>query len=144
VTHATGVFRPQLTPRGEGQTASDLTLDRMGLTKVFTGDLEGTGEGQMLTGAAPQTGMSRWMGPIAGIAAGLGIAALLFSGLWAVALFGGLFGIIMGINSRANRGNYYSRGPWGGGGFGGGGFGGGGFGGGGGGGFGGGGASGGW
>jgi predicted lipid-binding transport protein (Tim44 family) len=26
--------------------------------------------------AAPQTGMSRWMGPIAGIAAGLGIAAL--------------------------------------------------------------------
>lgn len=77
----------------------------------------------------------------------LGIAALLFSGVWAVALFGGLFGIIMGMNSRANRGNYYSSGPWGGGGFGGGGgggFGGGGFGGGGGGGFGGGGASGGW
>ncbi|HEV7351946.1 MAG TPA: DUF3224 domain-containing protein [Brevundimonas sp.] len=57
MSHAIGVFRPQLTPRGEGQTASDLTLDRMGLTKTFTGDLEATGEGQMLTGAAPQTGM---------------------------------------------------------------------------------------
>ena len=77
----------------------------------------------------------------------LGIAALVFSGALAAAMIGGLFGIIMGMGSRANRGNYYSSGPWGGGGFGGGGgggFGGGGFGGGGGGGFGGGGASGGW
>jgi uncharacterized protein len=73
-----------------------------------------------------------------------GIAALVFSGALAAAMIGGLFGIIMGMGSHANRGNYYSRGPWGGGGFGGGGFGGGGFGGGGGGGFGGGGASGGW
>ncbi len=76
-----------------------------------------------------------------------GIAALVFSGALAAAMIGGLFGIIMGMGSSANRGNYYSSGPWGGGGFGGGGgggFGGGGFGGGGGGGFGGGGASGGW
>jgi uncharacterized protein len=85
-----------------------------------------------------------------------GIAALVFSGALAAAMIGGLFGIVMGMGSKANRGNYYSRGrrgPWdggfggggfGGGGFGGGGFGGGGFGGGGGGGFGGGGASGGW
>jgi uncharacterized protein len=80
-----------------------------------------------------------------------GIAALVFSGALAAAMLGGLVGIIMGMGSQANRGNYYSRGPWGGGGFGGGGggfggggFGGGGFGGGGGGGFGGGGASGGW
>ena len=76
----------------------------------------------------------------------LGIAALVFSGALTAAMLGGLFGIIMGMGSRANRGNYYSSGPWGGGfgGGGGGGFGGGGFGGGGGGGFGGGGASGGW
>ena len=81
-----------------------------------------------------------------------GIAVLVFSGALAAAMLGGLVGIIMGMGSDANRGNYYSRGPWGGGGFGGGGgggfggggFGGGGFGGGGGGGFGGGGASGGW
>ena len=76
----------------------------------------------------------------------LGIAALVFSGALTAAMLGGLFGIIMGMGSRANRGNYYSSGPWGGGfgGGGGGGFGGGGFGGGGCGGFGGGGASGGW
>ena len=76
----------------------------------------------------------------------LGIAALVFSGALTAAMLGGLFGIIMGMGSSANRGNYYSSGPWGCG-FGGGGvggFGGGGFGGGGGGGFGGGGASGGW
>ena len=74
----------------------------------------------------------------------LGIAALVFSGALTAAMLGGLFGIIMGMGSRANRGNYYSSGPWGGGfgGGGGGGFGGGGFGGGGGCGFGGGGASG--
>ena len=71
-----------------------------------------------------------------------GIAALVLSGALATAMFVALFGIIVGMGSRANRGNYYSSGPWGGGGFGGGG--GGGFGGGGGGGFGGGGASGGW
>ena len=76
-----------------------------------------------------------------------GIAALVLSGALKTAMFVALFGFIVGMNSRANRGNYYSSGPWGGGGFGGGGgggFGGGGFGGGGGGGFGGGGASGGW
>jgi uncharacterized protein len=76
-----------------------------------------------------------------------GIAALVLSGALKTAMFVALFGFIVGMGSRANRGNYYSSGPWGGGGFGGGGgggFGGGGFGGGGGGGFGGGGASGGW
>jgi len=76
-----------------------------------------------------------------------GIAALVLWGSLATAMLVALFGIIVGMGSRANRGNYYSQGPWGGGGFGGGGgggFGGGGFGGGGGGGFGGGGASGGW
>lgn len=55
--HAVGVFTPRLTPTDEGQPVAGLALGRMGLTKVFTGDLEATGEGQMLTGAAPDSGM---------------------------------------------------------------------------------------
>lgn len=78
----------------------------------------------------------------------LGVMMLLFSASLITGMLFGLFGIILGMGKDSGRGNYYSRGSWGGGfgggGFGGGGFGGGGFGGGGGGGFGGGGASGGW
>lgn len=55
--HAGGVFTPRLTPTDEGRTSAGLALGRMGLAKVFTGDLEATGEGQMLTGAAPDSGM---------------------------------------------------------------------------------------
>jgi hypothetical protein len=55
--HAVGVFTPRLTPTDEGRTSAGLALGRMGLAKVFTGDLEATGEGQMLTGAAPDSGM---------------------------------------------------------------------------------------
>jgi len=88
-----------------------------------------------------------------------GVMALVFTGSIVFALIAALFGVMFGLDSRAGRGAYYSRGRrgrydggfgggfgggLGGGGFGGGGFGGGGFGGGGGGGFGGGGASGGW
>lgn len=84
-----------------------------------------------------------------------GVMALVFTGSIVFALIAALFGVMFGLDSRAGRGAYYSRGRrgrydggfgggFGGGGFGGGGFGGGGFGGGGGGGFGGGGASGGW
>ena len=83
-----------------------------------------------------------------------GVMALAFTGSIVFALIAALFGVMFGLDSRAGRGAYYSRGRrgrhdggfggFGGGGFGGGGFGGGGFGGGGGGGFGGGGASGGW
>ncbi len=39
----------------------------------------GAAAGTAATGAAAKSGMSRWLGPIAGIAAGLGIAALLSS-----------------------------------------------------------------
>src|SRR3546814_982202 len=37
----------------------------------------GTAAGTAAAGTAAKSGMSRWLGPIAGIAAGLGIAALL-------------------------------------------------------------------
>ena len=82
----------------------------------------------------------------------LGVMMMLFSASLVTGMLFGLFGIVLGMGKSAGRGNYYSRGRYGGGfgggygggGFGGGGFGGGGFGGGGGGGFGGGGASGGW
>lgn len=85
----------------------------------------------------------------------LGVMALVFTGSIVFALIAALFGTLVGLDSRAGRGAYYSPGRrnrydggfgggFGGGGFGGGGFGGGGFGGGMGGGFGGGGASGGW
>ncbi|MFN5011842.1 MAG: TPM domain-containing protein [Gammaproteobacteria bacterium] len=90
-----------------------------------------------------------------------GVMALVFTGSIVFALIAALFGTLVGLDSRAGRGAYYSPGRrgrhdggfggggfggggFGGGGFGGGGFGGGGFGGGMGGGFGGGGASGGW
>lgn len=83
-----------------------------------------------------------------------GAMALVFTGSIVFALIAALFGVMFGLDARAGRGAYYSRGRRGrydggfgggfGGGMGGGGFGGGGFGGGMGGGFGGGGASGGW
>lgn len=57
MSHAIGVFAPRLTPAEGDQTDSGLALGRMGLTKVFNGDLKATGEGQMLTGTAPVGGI---------------------------------------------------------------------------------------
>ena len=46
---ATGAFEVNLTPVGEPDTASGLTLGRMAIDKRFHGDLSGVGKGQMLT-----------------------------------------------------------------------------------------------
>jgi hypothetical protein len=46
---ATGTFEVKMTPAVEPQTESGVSLGRMVLDKVFSGDLEATGQGEMLT-----------------------------------------------------------------------------------------------
>lgn len=46
---ATGTFEVNLAPLGEPDTASGLSLGRLSIGKRFQGDLDGVGQGQMLT-----------------------------------------------------------------------------------------------
>jgi predicted lipid-binding transport protein (Tim44 family) len=60
--------------RSTGISRDSGVMNRQGISsKPATGPAQTAAPGA----AAPQSGMSRWMGPLAGIAAGLGIAALL-------------------------------------------------------------------
>ncbi|MBA4355934.1 MAG: transporter, partial [Novosphingobium sp.] len=60
--------------RSTGISRDSGVMNRQGISsKPAAGSAQTTAPGA----AAPQSGMSRWMGPLAGIAAGLGIAALL-------------------------------------------------------------------
>ena len=45
--HATGTFEVKLAPQADGEVG-DPTVGRMSLDKVFSGDLEAVGRGQML------------------------------------------------------------------------------------------------
>lgn len=47
--HASGTFEVKLTPQGADDKAADATPGRMSIDKQFHGDLEATGQGQMLT-----------------------------------------------------------------------------------------------
>ena len=59
--------------RSSGFSRDSGVMNRQGITsKPAAGPAQAVAPGA----AAPQSGMSRWMGPLAGIAAGLGIAAL--------------------------------------------------------------------
>jgi predicted lipid-binding transport protein (Tim44 family) len=69
-----------------GRQSSNVTSQRQAVTPPTATTTQrsatsttGAAAGTAAAGAAAKTGMSRWLGPIAGIAAGLGIAALLSS-----------------------------------------------------------------
>jgi hypothetical protein len=47
-THATGLFEVKMSPAPLGDAGADATLGRMLLDKTFSGDLVGTGKGEML------------------------------------------------------------------------------------------------
>jgi hypothetical protein len=49
MTQATGTFEVKMTPADEPRTESGVSLGRMALGKVFSGDLQATGQGEMLT-----------------------------------------------------------------------------------------------
>ena len=46
---ATGTFEVKMQPQGEGNVAQGSSLARMSLDKQFSGDLQATGAGEMLT-----------------------------------------------------------------------------------------------
>ena len=51
--HATGTFDVKMGPTGH---APDSTLNSMSLDKIFHGDLEGTGKGEMISAGDPASG----------------------------------------------------------------------------------------
>jgi Protein of unknown function (DUF3224) len=46
---ASGTFDVRLNPQGQDDKSDEITLGRMSIDKQFSGDLEGTSKGQMLT-----------------------------------------------------------------------------------------------
>ena len=51
--HASGSFDVTITPQKD-EGVGDVSIGRMGIDKVYHGDLEGTGVGQMLAGMASE------------------------------------------------------------------------------------------
>jgi hypothetical protein len=49
MTHARGTFAVKITPQATDESEGAATLGRMSLDKKFSGDLEATGKGEMLT-----------------------------------------------------------------------------------------------
>src|SRR5438128_10185611 len=58
-SHATGTFEVKLTPQDD--KSEDKSLGRMKIEKQWHGDLEGTSNGQMLTGGDVQTGSAGYV-----------------------------------------------------------------------------------
>ena len=54
--HASGTFEVRLTPQTMSDSAAGPTLGRMSIDKQFHGDLEGTSNGEMLTGGTVASG----------------------------------------------------------------------------------------
>lgn len=69
---ATGTFQVQMQPQGEGDIAHGASLGRMSLDKQFSGDLQATGKGEMLTArsdtptSAAYVAVERVMGTLQG------------------------------------------------------------------------------
>lgn len=55
IHHASGTFEVKVVPQADDR-AGDQTLGRLTIDKVYRGDLEGTGVGQMLTGGSAVKG----------------------------------------------------------------------------------------
>ncbi len=58
--HARGTFEVQITPLSADGYADAATLGRMTIDKQFSGDLVGTGKGQMLTGMGTVKGSAAY------------------------------------------------------------------------------------
>lgn len=58
---AKGSFTVDMSPQGEPDTRDGVSLGRMSLRKRFEGDLEATGEGQMLTAMSPVKGSAGYV-----------------------------------------------------------------------------------
>ena len=58
--HATGTFEVKMVP-GEPDVVDGLTLGRYGVTKTFTGGLEGSGKGDMLTAGGTVPGSAAYV-----------------------------------------------------------------------------------
>lgn len=59
--HARGTFEVKVTPEGQEDKAEGSCLGRMRLEKHFHGDLDGTGQGQMLTGGTDVPGSAGYV-----------------------------------------------------------------------------------
>jgi len=58
--HARGTFEVQITPLPADEYADAMGTGRMGITKQLSGDIEGTGKGQMLTGMGTAKGSAAY------------------------------------------------------------------------------------
>lgn len=54
--HATGTFAVKISPAEASPIAQEAGIGRMTIDKTFSGSLEGTSKGEMLTGGAESTG----------------------------------------------------------------------------------------
>jgi hypothetical protein len=59
--HASGIFDVKLLPQALADSASDPTLGRMTIAKTFSGDLQGTSKGEMLTAMTPVQGSAGYV-----------------------------------------------------------------------------------
>lgn len=58
--HARGTFEVQITPLPADEYADAASTGRMGITKQLSGDIDGTGKGQMLTGMGTTKGSAAY------------------------------------------------------------------------------------
>jgi Protein of unknown function (DUF3224) len=61
MVRAAGSFQVELAPQSSGAELSDASLGRLTIEKRFAGDLEGTGQGQMLTAMTPVEGSAGYV-----------------------------------------------------------------------------------
>ncbi len=60
-SHARGPFDVKLAPQALSEAVADPTLGRMAIDKVYHGDLEGTGKGEMLTAGTSVKGSGAYV-----------------------------------------------------------------------------------
>jgi hypothetical protein len=81
--HASGTFEVKLLPQPLADAGADATLGRMSIDKTFSGDLQGTSKGEMLTAGDPAKGSAGYVAieRVSGIVQGrIGTFALQHSG----------------------------------------------------------------
>jgi Protein of unknown function (DUF3224) len=59
--HASGTFEVKLLPQSLADPAADPTLGRMTIDKTFSGDLQGSSKGEMLTAGSPVKGSAGYV-----------------------------------------------------------------------------------
>lgn len=61
IKRASGTFEVKMQPQWQSEPAEGATLGRMALSKQFSGDLQGSGEGQMLSAMTPTQGSAGYV-----------------------------------------------------------------------------------